>query len=146
MKRILELIVSTSILCDDLHYSSNGANFYSLHLLADRIKDPLSKFMDELREAYYLGELFTVPPKTDEIYSEAIKISSGIRTANPSGDVNTSNLLSVKDALNRLIHMISEVKRSSSMLSGTESILDSITAHSQTMFGLVERITTTVKA
>lgn len=139
MEKILELIVSTEILCDDLHYTSKGQEFYSLHLLADRIKDPLDKYMDELREAYWLGELFSEPPKTDATYADAIKIASGIRLSAKSDDRNVSNLLAVKDSLNRLMHMISEKKKSTALMSGTSSILDNLCAHAQTMFGLIDR-------
>ena len=138
MDEILEYIVCVGILADDLHYRSSGDSFYANHLLADTIKKPLDGFMDDLREIYWLGELYALPPQTDVTYQNASMKAQSIRLRAASSDRNLG--LSVKDALNVLIHSIENIKKEGALISGTVSVLDGICAHAQKMCGLLDRM------
>ena len=55
---MLELIVLLRIiegLATDLHYCARGPTFYGLHLMADRIREPIPGFVDDLFEVGFLG-------------------------------------------------------------------------------------------
>lgn len=50
----------------DIHYSVRGIDFYSQHLLADRIYDPISDWLDSIKEECLLFE--AIAPLPSSIY------------------------------------------------------------------------------
>lgn len=56
-----------------LHYNVSGSNFYSDHLLMDRIQEELIDFEDEIKENYYMANGEKVPPEK-EISSTAANL------------------------------------------------------------------------
>lgn len=72
MKDILVLLIAIQRTAKDVHYYAFGKDFYSDHLLADRIYDGLEDLMDEIQENYFLGqEQEAIPQKV--LYEEAAK-------------------------------------------------------------------------
>ena len=58
----LELI---RLAAKQLHYNVSGSNFYSDHLLMDRIQEELIDFEDEIKENYYMANGEKVPPEKE---------------------------------------------------------------------------------
>lgn len=137
MNKILSHLSCIEILADDLHYRASGPAFYATHLLADVVKKPVGGFMDDLRETYWLGELGALPPQTDVTFEDAASIAKSIRLRITVPD--NRELEALKDALNILAHVVEEEKTNSSLLSGTVSILDAISAHALKMRGLLDQ-------
>lgn len=48
-----------------IHYHTGGAQFFSDHLLADRIYDDLDDLIDEIQENYFLGKEEDAPAQKD---------------------------------------------------------------------------------
>ena len=61
MERLLIYLTAIAGLAKDIHYQSRGENFYSIHLLMDRIYDGLYDFVDEIKENYYMYLDMPVP-------------------------------------------------------------------------------------
>lgn len=139
MNELLEMIVCVLILSDDLHYESQGLSFYGNHLLADKIKEDMDKTIDSLREAYWLGELKTLPPSTDDTYKGAIEKSKNIRNSIGADNRDYQLVYRLKEAIDILLKKIEEIKRGEPLLSGTVAVLDGLSTHMQTMYGLLER-------
>lgn len=143
MNEVLVMIEAIKILCDDLHYRSKGNSFYALHLLADKVKDGLDETLDELREAYYLGEKTVEPPCTCEILANAISRVDAIRKniVCDGIDMNKCLVIRLKDAVHNLFCYIETVKETekSNMTSGTVSIIDGLSAKMLTAHGLLDR-------
>ena len=139
MNELLEMIVCVEILANDLHYESDGIAFYANHLLADRVKEDLDKTLDGLREAYWLGELKVAPPPTDDTYQGAIELARGIRGSYSGGDRNEALVIRLREVADLLLKKIEEIKRGDPLLSGTVAILDGLSTHMQTMYGLLDR-------
>lgn len=59
MDNINNLIISLIAIqnfCKDIHYNSKGDAFYSKHLLADRVQDNISDYIDRIKEVCILGK------------------------------------------------------------------------------------------
>lgn len=141
MNELLEMIVCVQILADDLHYRASGAAFYGVHLLADKAKDGLDSALDNIREAYWLGELKTLPPATDDTYSGAVARARAIRESYQSGEEETKALaIRLREATGLVANMIETLKREGQMLSGTVAILDGISTQMQVAYGLLDRM------
>jgi len=58
MEKVNNLICSLIAIqnfCKDIHYNAKGDAFYSKHLLADRIQDNISDYIDRIKEVSILG-------------------------------------------------------------------------------------------
>ena len=58
MDKVNNLICSLMAIqnfCKDIHYNSKGDAFYSKHLLADRVQDNISDYIDRIKEVSILG-------------------------------------------------------------------------------------------
>jgi len=56
MFNILVYLLSIEKTAKGIHYLCKGENFWADHLLADKIADGLSDFMDEIQEIAFLGK------------------------------------------------------------------------------------------
>lgn len=48
-------LIAIQSFCKDIHYNSKGEAFYSKHLLADRIQENISDYIDRIKEVAILG-------------------------------------------------------------------------------------------
>ena len=64
MDELVYLLTALQIYCKDAHYAFYGTGFISLHEWVDDIYDPLSGFLDEIKENYYLYLGVNVPRGT----------------------------------------------------------------------------------
>lgn len=140
MNELLSMLVATQVLSHDLHYQSKGKSFYALHILADLCKDGLDGTMDQIREAYYMGELKTLPPCDCEIFEKAIEMVRNNRQQIGGEDKNLALILRLRAMCGTVIGKIEELKKEQ-LLSGTVSILDGISAKMQTNYALLDRCT-----
>lgn len=53
MKDLILNLEAIKAICKDLHYGASGNQFYALHLLADRIADPIPAFIDSIKEVCF---------------------------------------------------------------------------------------------
>ena len=69
MFNILVYLLAIEKTAKGIHYLCKGQNFFSDHLLADRIQDGLDEFMDEIQEIYYLGKEEDAPQPSQVLAS-----------------------------------------------------------------------------
>jgi DNA-binding ferritin-like protein len=48
-------LIAIQNFCKDIHYNSKGDAFYSKHLLADRVQENISDYIDRIKEVAILG-------------------------------------------------------------------------------------------
>lgn len=48
-------LIAIQNFCKDIHYNCKGDAFYSKHLLADRIQNNISDYIDRIKEVSFLG-------------------------------------------------------------------------------------------
>jgi len=131
MKELLANILTVTYLSNDIHYRSRGANFYGMHLLADRVKD-FGSAADDIKEAYYMGFLMIDPPLDTEIASVA---GDEYNTICEYGDCVARRLVS---ALTRTICLVENAKREEGLPAGVHAILDSVSQHALVSRALVD--------
>ena len=68
MFNVLVYLLAIQQYVKGIHYHCGGDNFYSDHLLADRIYDGLDEFMDQIQECYYLGKGEDTPQPQELLY------------------------------------------------------------------------------
>lgn len=66
---ILVYLLSIEKTAKGIHYLCKGSNFWADHLLADKVADGLSDFMDEIQEIYYLGKEEEAPQPSQVLAS-----------------------------------------------------------------------------
>ena len=142
MEELISMMICVQILADDLHYRSHNLNFYANHLLADRVKDGLDSDIDALKESYWLGELKGVPPHDERFMEKGIELAKAIR-GQAFTEGNESNsfglMFCVRDAADKIIHKIEEMKRTEEFMSGTVALLDGISQKMLVAYGLIDR-------
>jgi DNA-binding ferritin-like protein len=115
---------------NELHYNSSGENFYSLHLLADKLD--FGDSMDELKERYYLGEKSDAVPTDAEI--------STLCLAQYKSPTEGEYHSALADACDILVYAIEEAKRVSKPTGGVCAVLDEISGVALTVGGLCKKV------
>lgn len=117
---MIDILIAIEVvkwLASDLHYSSEGQNFYSLHLLADRVSD-FGSTIDDLKEGYWLGCLDTTPPTEREIANLTIAAYDKVIDGK---DCPIARLLA---GFVNLGSVVDELKNDTSLNGGVHSIID----------------------
>lgn len=73
MFRILVYLEIIRISAKQLHYHLTGDNFYGDHLLMDRVQDKMIKYIDSIKENYYLARNKEVPHER-KIYEKVVSL------------------------------------------------------------------------
>lgn len=119
MESILTILLVIDWLCNEVHYAKDTTkNFYSRHLLADRVRD-FGSAEDDIKEVYYLGYKLTQPPKDEDIASFAISMKGSLKNGSA-----LSNLLESLDALSDTVENIKS--EDGNIPRGVHAILDDI--------------------
>ena len=126
MEKLLVLLQEIQDLASDIHYNySYKAEFFSIHKLMDEVRDPVSGFVDDIKEVIYLGHGSTAP---------ACKLISSQTVEFPL------DLLSLKNLLDDTIQHIEDIKDSMQVDSGSCAVLDAISQHCLKYSGLLFRL------
>lgn len=91
MENINKLIAQLIAICNyskDIHYNSKGEAFYGKHLLADRVQENLSEYIDQIKEICLLGNDY----KTLSSAEYLLKATSYIPTVEEEDKANFKNL------------------------------------------------------
>lgn len=131
-KTLLALLCTIDWIANDLHYRSEGIEFYEKHLLADRIRD-FGDAEDQLKEAYYLGFKEQLPPFDKEIAALATTLYSSIQVE------SCDFLHELKGAFCLLQQVIDACKKEPYLPAGIHAILDGISEKALTYKFLVQR-------
>lgn len=117
----------------DLHYTAKGLTFYGNHLLADRMQENLSGYVDSIKEVCYLGKGLNAPQSKD-IYE--IVLTLLIQS------YNQIELFKKADELLKLaIYEIEELEKRD-LLGGERNLLEGISENLMQSRGFIYRVLT----
>lgn len=55
INKLIAQLIALQNFCKDIHYNCKGEAFYSKHLLADRVQENISEYIDQIKETCILG-------------------------------------------------------------------------------------------
>ena len=132
MFNILVYLLSIEKTAKGIHYLCKGSNFWADHLLADKIQDGLSDFMDEIQEIAYLGKEQDAPQPAQVLASAGALV--------PKLDEDIEEDFRKLDKL--ILSCIDEIETSSKLeaiTSGDNDLLGRICADIQQKHGFIWR-------
>lgn len=118
----------------DLHYHAYGEAFYALHLLADKLD--FGSASDDLKEAFYLGDLKDCPVPSDFEIHELVHQKY---VKDNSKKDNLTMLSNFRESCDMLVAQIEEFKRNAAPSSGVAAILDGVSQNALVVSGLCAR-------
>lgn len=125
-KLICYLIVIQNF-AKDIHYNCRGEAAYAKHLLADRIQEKLSDYIDSIKEVFFLG-MTKEPLSSKEYLNLAISLIPEIKEDDKENFENMAGLL-----LATMRHM----ETLSDLTKGEENLIGNIAENIQNSLGLV---------
>lgn len=129
MLELLYILKAVSIFVkDDCHYAFKGVNFKPLHEWADEINEPLSDFIDEIKESYLLRKEIAVP-RGSEINAKATEF-----IPKEIGDSNAAILANIRALLEMANRAADSAKGDTA---GDSDLLGRIGSHLQKHIGLL---------
>lgn len=132
MKNLIVLLEAIRQTAKDLHYEKSDCPhaFYSVHLLADRIAEPLNDFIDTIKEVCFLGNEKPVPSSRElaELFTQRLPVE----TSQPA------LIASLYDQLKIALYTIEEVSKQP-LMQGEINLLGTISEHLQQSKGLLCR-------
>ena len=128
INNLICFLIALQSFCKDIHYSSKGDAFYGKHLLADRIQENLSDYIDRIKEVCILGNDEDTLP-SGEYLSRA---TSSIPEVRNSDKENFKELEQLLVSILTLIETLHGTK-------GEENLYGAIAEDLQNSLGLVNR-------
>jgi DNA-binding ferritin-like protein len=132
MEKINTLIFSLVALqnyCKDIHYHTKGDAFYSKHLLADRVEENISDYVDRIKEVYFLGSEEKLLPSS-EYLTKAAKLIPELKEDDKE---------KFKDLRKLIIDTLKTLNSIKSSTKGEENLYGAIAEDLQNSLGLINR-------
>lgn len=127
INKLISLLLAVQNYCKDIHYNCKGDAFYSKHLLADRVQENISDFIDQLKEVFFLPDN-KEPLSSGEYLRSAADIIPVI-TGNDKTDFYKLSVL--------LTNTLKLIEDSKDLTKGEENLLGAIAQDIQTSLGLI---------
>lgn len=132
VNKLISYLVAIANFAKDIHYTCRGEAFYSKHLLADRIQDGLSDFIDQLKEVYFLGNNI-LPLPSGEYLAMAMSLLPPVEADDKKNFEHIKTL--IEDCLTHTQKMLQEKDTPRAEV----SLVDGIAQDLQGKLGLVNR-------
>ena len=129
INKLIAQLIALQNFCKDIHYNCKGEAFYSKHLLADRIQDNLSEYIDKIKELFFLANN-KEPKGSKEYLEDAIKFIP---------DIKQSDKESFEELKKLLIKALKTIEQLTKLTKGEENLIGAIGEDVQTSLGLVNR-------
>lgn len=132
MESITNLIIHLIAIenfCKDIHYNSKGEAFYAKHLLADRVQDNISEYLDQIKEICILGSDEKTLP-SGEYLSRATSLIPQIQQK------DNDNFKSLENLIVTTLELLEDMKESTK---GEENLYGNIAQDLQNSLGLIYR-------
>jgi DNA-binding ferritin-like protein len=132
MDKINNLICSLIALqnfCKDIHYNAKGDAFYSKHLLADRIQNNISDYIDSIKEVCVLGNDEETLP-SGEYLSRATSLIPELESN------DKKNFESLQNLIVNILTLIQSIEPSTK---GEDNLYGAIAEDLQNSLGLLNR-------
>lgn len=128
---LLKSLYCIRFFAKDIHYTAKGTEFFSDHLLADRVIDGLDNFIDDINENLYLGFEEKAPTSAEVL----LGVIDSLFVAKDDIKKNWETLYSYIKETEELIYKIEEEYD----IPQVNSLLDSIADDLQKKKGLIWR-------
>ena len=92
INNLICLLIAIQNFCKDIHYNSKGDAFYAKHLLADRVQDNISDYIDRIKEVSILGNDEKTLP-SGEYLSRATSLIPEIEESDKENFKSLENLI-----------------------------------------------------
>lgn len=127
VNKLIDLLLAIASYSKDLHYNAKGEAFYSKHLLADRIQENISEYIDQIKEVFFLaGNREPLP--SGEYLSRATSLIPRIT------DEDRINFLSMQKLIaDTLLH----IEQLDTLTKGEENLVGAIAQDLQNSLGLI---------
>ena len=122
-------LIALQNFCKDIHYNAKGEAFYSMHLLADRVQDNLSDYIDRLKEVCILGNDEETLP-SGEYLSRATSLIPEIESS------NKKNFESLENIIVNILTLIQNIEPATK---GEDNLYGAIAEDLQNSLGLINR-------
>ena len=129
INKLIEYLIAICNFAKDIHYNSKGDAFYGKHLLADRIQENLSEYLDQIKEVFFLPAN-KEPLPSAEYLTEAAKLIPAI-----SGDDKT-DFASLQKLLIITLQIIESIE---GLTVGEDNLIGEIAQNLQQSLGLINR-------
>lgn len=127
INKVIEYLLAIQNFAKDIHYNCKGEAFYSKHLLADRISDNLSEYIDNIKEVFFMAA-DKAPLPSGEYLSRATSLIPEISQGDKENFESMRNLL-----VNALEHL----ENLKDLTKGEENLIGAIAQDLQTSLALV---------
>lgn len=124
---LIEYLIAIQNFAKDIHYNCKGEAFYSKHLLADRIEENISDYIDQIKEVFFMAS-FKEPLPSGEYLSRATSL---IPQIDPSDKYNFRSMQ------NLLTNTLQHIETIQDLTKGEENLIGAIAENLQTSLGLV---------
>lgn len=123
---LIEYLIAIQNFAKDIHYNCKGEAFYSKHLLADRIGDNLSDYIDQIKEVFFMAS-DREPLPSGEYLSRATSLI-------PQVEDDKQNFESMR---NLLVNALQHIETIENLTKGEENLIGGIAQDLQTSLALV---------
>lgn len=127
INKLIALLMAIQCFCKDVHYSAKGEAAFAKHLLADRIQENLSEYIDSLKEVFFLG-MDKKPLSSKEYLNLAAALIPEIKESDKE---NFEVIAALLLATMRHIETLSDLTK------GEENLIGNIAENIQNSLGLV---------
>ena len=131
MNKLISYLTAIKGYSKNIHYTVHGSAFYSKHILADLISDPLDGYIDSIKEICLLGHLpeGERPLTTSEYDAMAAPLYPQTKTND-----DKANLKALQDLI---FDSLSYIESLEGLSRGEENLIGAIAEHLQKMNGLL---------
>lgn len=129
INRLIVYLLAIANFSKDIHYSAKGEAFYSKHLLADRIQENISEYLDQIKEVFFLAA-DKEPLPSGEYLSRATSQIPQISKEDKACFISLATLL---------VQSLQTIEEMQDLTKGEENLIGAIAENLQTSLGLVNR-------
>lgn len=129
INKLIEYLIAISNFAKDIHYNSKGEAFYSKHLLADRIQENLSEYIDQIKEVFFLAS-DKEPLPSGEYLSRSTSLIP---------EIAESDKANFKSMQNLIVVTLQHIESLNDLTKGEENLVGAIAQDLQTSLGLVNK-------
>lgn len=122
-------LIALQNFCKDIHYNSKGDAFYSKHLLADKVQENVSDYIDRIKEVSILGNDEETLP-SGEYLSRATSFIPEISI------YDKENFKSLEILL---VHILTLIQNINPATKGEDNLYGAIAEDLQNSLGLINR-------
>ena len=127
INKLIEYLIAICNFSKDIHYNCKGEAFYGKHLLADRIQENISEYIDQIKEVFFLaGDKEPLP--SGEYLSRATSLIPQVANEDKANFTSMQNLLVVT---------LQHIENLRDLTKGEENLIGAIAQDLQNSLGLV---------